>query len=439
MTRQVKAKRDEIRHKKYRGLLAQFIIFLILRSIDIAASVAVLRNAWTHSADWANVNYTLLDPEKNTNLNLPTVKTCSVHQQSSNLTTAVAGRNKNRRSILENPNVPSSLPSHIGGKSLHDQIRNPPSRNSNQQNLHPRRKNPLLKSVDHRNTNPTIFEPRKDVIRKKVSWEIDPVKRMPRGNEHRAIKRRSVDFKDNIDTISECEEVGAWSSDAVSKKISEYKSIFGLTAFFNAVSFVAFLTHLAFWIASLRFAFQEGLDSTTRITRLTRNSLLSLMTAIFRDVPLSCLNLELLVLRSGSKGLACVACIFAGKCRQEDYVEDSLNLGRTLLYFYYTVMLINSFWKGVSGFYRLSRFKDFNLYYIRASASIVFGLIYCVVTFTPAMFVLIYRYFPIAGQGLSFLHDLTSRLVVVGATVWVIFASVAICCPILYLMRLNVD
>lgn len=450
MTRQVKAKREEIRHQKYRGLLAQFIIFLILRSIDLAASIAVLRNAWSHSADWANVNYTLLNTEKNVpgNLNLPTIKTQSVHQQSSNLTTIVPRTNKNRRSILENPNVPSSFPSHPKEKPLHkidlhrNNIRNPLLRNSDPWNLYPRRRDPqrnYLNSVDRGNKIPTTSEPRKVVPRKKSSRGFVPGKREPRGNEHPAIKRRSVDSKDNTDTTSECEHVEEWSSDAVSSKISEYKFILGLTAFFNAVSFAGFLTHLAFWIVTLRITFQEGADSTTRVTRLTRNSLLSLMTAIFRDVPLSCLNVELLVLRSSSEGLACVACLFAGKCRQENYVEDSLNLAKSLLSFNFTVMLTNSFWKGVSGFYRLSRFKDFNVYLIRACASIVFGLIYCVVTFTPAMFVFIYRYFPIAGQDLPFLHDLASRLVVVGATIWVILGSVVICCPILYLMRLNAD
>jgi hypothetical protein len=262
------------------------------------------------------------------------------------------------------------------------------------------------------------------------------------------IKRRSINSQgtayNNAQYTSSsatdyCQQIDQWDKKKVDSNISEYKTILGFTVFFNIVSLSVFVTHLGFWLATLKTTFEDGTEYETRVTRLTRNSLLSLMTALIRDVPLSCLNVELLARRSGREGLACVACIFAGKCRQEDYIDNSLQLAKSLLYLSYFVMLISSFWKGVSGFYRLSRFKEFNIYIIRACASIVFGFLYCIATFTPAMFMFIYIYFAIPGLDAPFLHDLASRLVVLGATIWVMLVSVVVCCPILYAIRLNAD
>ena len=409
MPRLVKEKREKIQHKKYRGLITQFIIFLILRSVDLAASIAVLNNAWSHSSDWKTLDETLFNTTNNQPRNV--IKPRSI-----------TSRRIVPRSINPRWFVPGSFD--------------------------PR-------NVDHRNFDHTTFEPdppnfdpRNSDSRNTIPRRLNPGKTDHRRNVLLNIKRRSINSQgtgyNNAQYTSSsatdyCQQIDQWDKKKVDSNISEYKTILGFTVFFNIVSLSVFVTHLGFWLATLKTTFEDGTEYETRVTRLTRNSLLSLMTALIRDVPLSCLNVELLARRSGREGLACVACIFAGKCRQEDYIDNSLQLAKSLLYLSYFVMLISSFWKGVSGFYRLSRFKEFNIYIIRACASIVFGFLYCIATFTPAMFMFIYRYFAIPGLDAPFLHDLASRLVVLGATIWVMLVSVVVCCPILYAIRLNAD
>ena len=314
MPRKVRAKREKLQHKKYRGLITQFIIFVLLRSIDLAASISVLAEAGSQSSDWEHLNQTLFNTINN--------------------------ESKNSKHIFT--------------------------------------------------------------------------------NEH-------------------CQDIKQWNTKEIDSTISKYNSVIGGTLFFNLVSFIVFATHFGFWIATLKVSFDDGTEYETRVTRLTRNTLLSLFTAVFRDVPLSCLNIELLALRSGPEGLACIACTFAGKCRQEDYIENSLKTAKHLLRFNYFMMLLNSLWKGVTAFYRFSRFKEFDFFYIRACASVIFGFLYSILIFTPAMFMFIYVYFAIPGLRIHFLYDLASRLAFIGATMWVVFVSVVVCCPILYAIRLNVD
>ena len=443
MTRRVRAKREKIQHTKYRGLLTQFIIFVVLRSIDLAASIAVLQNAWSDSSDWEDVNYSLF----NTTNNEPTkIKVRSITPR------RIVPRNiKPQRFVSESFNPRNVVhwnfdharfePSNFNPGSLiarNSRNNNPQNYDSqNSANVDPRSKDPP--SNDPPNFNPRNTDPR-DMLRRRFNVGKTDVRRdEPKNLERRSIEHTSVDTQSG-ETTKQCEQdIGVWDKKKMDSNISEYKAILGLTLLFNLVSMAVFLSHLALWIITLRITLIDGADYETRITRLTRNSLLSLATALIRDVPLSCLNVELLALRSGHEGLACVACIFAGKCGQENYVENSLNLAKRLLYFNYFVMLFNSLWKGVSGFYRLSRFAEFNFYLIRACASIVFGFLYSITTFTPAMFMFIYRYFAIPGLNAPFLYDLASRLVVLGATIWVASMLVAVCCPILYAIRLNAD
>ncbi|CAB4011685.1 Hypothetical predicted protein [Paramuricea clavata] len=445
MTRRVKEKREKIQHKKYRGLITQFIIFLVLRSIDLAASIAVLNNAWSHSSDWKTLDETLF----NTTNNQPRdfIKPRSINSRrivprSINPRWFVPGSFDPRNVDHRNFDHTTFEPPNFGPRNLDRQRSN--VRRNDPRNLDPTNSdipNSYSRKLKPRNFvspnfDPPNFDPRNTILRR-----LNPGKTDPRRNVLLNIKRRSINSAQytSSSVTDYCQQIDQWDKKKVDSNISEYKTILGFTVFFNIVSLSVFVMHLGFWLATLKTTFEDGAEYETRVTRLTRNSFLSLMTALIRDVPLSCLNVELLARRSGREGLACVACIFAGKCEQEDYIDNNLQLAKSLLYLSYFVMLISSFWKGVSGFYRLSRFKEFNIYIIRACASIVFGFLYCIATFTPAMFMFIYRYFAIPGLDAPFLHDLASRLVVLGATIWVMWVSVVVCCPILYAIRLNSD
>ena len=432
MTRRVRTKREEIEHTKYRGLVIQFIIFLVVRSIDVSASIAVLQNAWSDSSDWENLHYTLF----NTTNNEARIITARSNNSPSISPRRIVARSINLQRFLSGRFNPRNVDHWKFDHTIFD------PRNLDRPRSNPRKND--SRKLKQRKFDPTNFDTRNSDIQKTKSRRLKPGRTDARRNEPLHIKRRSIDSQYTANSGSEhtteqCQYIGQWSKKKVDSNISEYKAILGLTVFFNIVSLSVFLGHLGFWIVTLKISCKDGTDYQTRVTRLTRNTLLSLSTAIIRDVPLSCFNVELLALRSGREGLACVACIFAGKCGQKDYIENSLNLAKRLLYFNYFIMLINSLWKGVSGFYRLSRFKDFNVYFIRACASIVFGFLYSIATFTPAMFMFIYRYFAIPGLDAPFLHDMAGRLVVLGATIWVMFLSVVLCCPILYAIRLNAD
>ena len=239
--------------------------------------------------------------------------------------------------------------------------------------------------------------------------------------------------------VNDNECVSGWLKKDVESEIRKYNTILVLTVFFNTVSCVVFLIHFSFWIKTLKIFSNDVNGYDTVVKRLFRSSLMSLASAVIRDIPLSCLNTELLVLRSGRAGLVCRACSFSKSCSPQAYVVTSLTLSRQLLYYSYSTMLLNSQWKAVSGFYRLSRIKDFEIHIIRACASIVFAFIYCATTFTPAMLVLIYRYFAIPNQNLEFLHQIAAKVVVVGGVVWVIGGSAVLCCPILNAIKLTVD
>ena len=446
MTRRVRAKREKIQHTKYRGLLTQFIIFVVLRTIDLTASIAVLRNAWSDSSDWEGVTYTLFNTTSNEprNITARSISPRRIVPRNINPKRFISGGFNPRNVVHRNLDHTTFEPSNFNPRKLDRPRRNPsindPKRNPRKfvsSNVDPRSKDPP-------SNDPTNFNPRNPELRDMLPRRLNVGKTDVRRDGTQNIKRRSIDHTSadsgSGQTTEQCEQhIGAWDKKKMDSNISEYKAILGLTVFFNLVSMTVFLSHLALWVITLRITLIDGADYETRITRLTRNSLLSLATALIRDVPLSCLNVELLALRSGHEGLVCVACIFAGKCGQENYVENSLSLAKSLLYFNYFIMIFNSLWKGVSGFYRLSRFAEFSFYWIRACASIVFGFLYCIATFTPAMFMFIYRYFAIPGLNAPFLYDLASRLVVIGATIWVTSALVAICCPILYAIRLNAD
>jgi hypothetical protein len=421
MTKRVKAKREKIEGKKYRGLLAQFIIYLVLRSVDLAASIAVLQNAWSDSSDWEDINYTLLNKTNNENRITRSINPWRIAPNSRRF---VSGNFNPRNNVHWEFDHPIFAPPMVQKR-----------RRSNSRKNDPR-------NIDPRKIDPPSFNPRKADPGNMIPRRFNPGKPDTRGKKPQNIKRRSVEYTSTDsggDTTKQCQEMGLWNKKKMDSNISEYEAILDLTVFFNFVSIAIFLSHLTFWILTLKITFKDGTDYETRVTRLTRNGALSLLTALIRDVPLSCLNVELLALRSGPEGLACVACIFAGKCRQDDYIENSLNLAKSLLYFNYFMMLFNSLWKGVSGFYRLSHFEEFNLYLIRACASVVFALLYSITTFTPAMFMFIYRYFAIPGLDAPFLYDLATRLAVIGATIWVILVLAVLCCPILYAIRLNAD
>lgn len=317
MTRKVKAQREAYHGKKNRGLITQFVIFVIFRGIDIGASVAVLGNARTQSEEWRNLNLSLF-------------------------------------------NISQNLSSKVHA----------------------------------------------------------------------------------LDDVGEvCRENSKWNLQQVDDAINKYQVILNLTVFFNVVSITTFVTHFAFWIATLKMTVQDPVtsDKDSRITRLTRNSLLSLLTAVIRDVPLSCLNTELLVLRTGRNGLVCIGCTFSQSCSSKSFVEESLTKARSLLYFSYSILLMNSLWKGVSGFYRLSRISKFDLHVIRAWASLVFGFLYCSATFTPALLVLMYRYFVIPGFDSPFIREAASRVVVIGSVLWIVGGIAAMCCPLLGAIRLTAD
>lgn len=410
MTRHVKAKREEIQHKKNRGLITQFIIFLILRSIDIGASLAVLSNAWQHKTQWKNLNYTLLN----------TTKKEPEHSSPGS---------SNHRKII---------PRNINPVAESFNFRNVNHTTSQPSNFGPPRINPRI-SYPRRNDSRNFFIPGNSHLREAIPQRFNLRETDPRENEPLNMKRRSIIYRRNDYTVEYCRSAGQWEKKTLDSKISKYQIILGLTLFFNLLSMTMFLIHLGFWIVTLQISFREGVEYNTRVTRLTRNSLLSLITPVFREVPLSCLNVELLALRSGHAGLVCAACTFTSKCKELDYVENSLKHSKLLLGFDYSIMLANSLWKGVSGFYRLIRFEEFHIYFIRACASIVFGLLYSIAAFTPAMFMFIYRYFAIPGLDAPFLHDMADRLAVIGATIWVALGSVCLCCPILYAIRLNAD
>ena len=422
MTRRVRAKREEIRHKKNRGLVTQFTIFLILRVIDIGASVAVLGNAWSHEAEWKNLNYSLLNATQNDpKHSLPGSgtprKIISRHIDPQRF---IAG-NFNFRNVNHTTSEPRNFGRPKSYPRRNDSRNSTPWKHVDQQ-------------IDPRSFIPRNFHPHDAIPRGFNQGETDARKREPLN-----IKRRSITYRRNEYNAEYCQAAGQWVKKTLDLKTSKYEIILALTLLFNIVSLLLFLTHLGFWMVTLKIAFREGFEHNTRVTRLTGNSLLSLITPVFREVPLSCLNVELLALRSGRAGLACAACTFAIECEESDHIENALNHAKGLLAFDYSVMLINSFWKGISGFYRLFRFKDFHVYYIRVCASIVFGFLYSITAFTPAMFMFIYRYFAIPGLESPFLHDMAERLVVVGATIWVAFVSAGVCCPILYAIRLSAD
>lgn len=238
-------------------------------------------------------------------------------------------------------------------------------------------------------------------------------------------------------TANVCASV--WRKDDIESNIRKFNTILGLTLFFNTLSVVVFLVHFSFWITTLKIFSREvnGLDSI--VERLPRISFLSLASVVIRDIPLSCLTTELLVLRSGRGGLVCLACSFSGSCSPQADVAKSLTFTRQLLYYSYSTMFLNSIWKAVTGFYRLSRIKGFDIHIIRACASIVFAFIYCSTAFTPAMLVLIYRYFTIPNHNSEFIHQIATKVVVIGGVVWVIGGSVVLCCPILNAIKLTFD
>lgn len=317
MTRKVSENYNKVAKLNYRGYIAQFIIFLVLRSLDIATSIAVLVNAWSNNDDWKNIDSTY--------------------------------------------------------------------------------------------TNKSIGEGRVELF-----------------NQPKKV----------------CQDLKDWKEHGIDASISNYKLILYFTVIFNVTSVIIFLTRLAFWSQTLRKISQDEKEKhhtdDNIVTRLTQNSKIALLTPIVRAVPLSCLNTELLALRSGHNGLVCMACILGERCLfKQQYIENTINAAKHILYAYYIVVFVNSQWKGVSAFYRLVRFEKLNLHMIRACASMVFAFLYSITIFTPAMFIFIYRYKATAGFELIFLNDLFNRLIVLGATIWAVCMSAVICCPILYAIQVS--
>ena len=229
-----------------------------------------------------------------------------------------------------------------------------------------------------------------------------------------------------------------WTDEKARKEISDYRNVLSSFFFFTALAAMVYTLNFVLWLFIIRSLIRSANFLNDSMTNLVRGKVFFLIAAtVLEDIPLSTLAAVVFSFQQGKKGLVCWFCKSSGICSSTKILEAMLSRSHKALFINIAAISLTTLWKGVSSFFRWSKIKDFDFFFIRACTSVFAGGLYLCVVLTPAMTVLKYDYYSRAGVNPDLLKDIIDRLYVIGVIFWVVFVFIACCCPLLKLIRLT--
>ena len=225
---------------------------------------------------------------------------------------------------------------------------------------------------------------------------------------------------------------GPWNKDDYQKEIKSYGEALIAMTFFTALACFLILSYLVgnIWII-YRATTSSNSQENQREKYVVVKFVFGFVYSMLQDIPLTCLVVDLYVRRSGSQGLTCWACYHDETCADKYILRKRLDHTTTLLAVSLTAAAVVSLYKGLTTFYRWSRFDSCRCYEIRACVSIFVGVCFAIVIMTPCLGLLKFSLFTLPSESESVFSGITNRLFMIGVMLWGVFIVVAVCCPLL--------
>lgn len=229
-----------------------------------------------------------------------------------------------------------------------------------------------------------------------------------------------------------------WDMEKVNELYNLYNLVLNVYVFFLALAGLIFFLHFCMWIVAITLSLTK-IDFITEQTPkvVTGKVIFTVTESFFHDIPISCIAIELYLLRRGSDGLICYLCTHSPSCTKADHLDDLLSDSSSKLSFLLFAIALTSTWKGLTSMFRFSRTGVIDIFIIRAIVSLFAAGVYNIVILTPAMVLLKYRYYTLPGVQSGFFADIIDRVMIIGALMWVIVLMGGCCCPLMSIIKLD--
>ena len=229
-----------------------------------------------------------------------------------------------------------------------------------------------------------------------------------------------------------------WDMEKVHELYDLYGLVLNIYMFFLGIAGLIFFLHFCMWVVAILLSLTKIDFITEQMPKVVTGKIIfSLCESFIHDIPISCIAIELYLLRRGSQGLVCYLCSHSPTCNKADHIDDLLSGSSGKLSFLLFAIGLTTTWKGLTSMFRFSRTGVIDIFIIRAVVSLFAAGIYIIVILTPAMVLLKYRYYTLPGVNGGFFADIIDRVMIIGALLWIILLMGGCCCPLMSMIKLD--
>ena len=229
-----------------------------------------------------------------------------------------------------------------------------------------------------------------------------------------------------------------WDMEKLHELYDLYNTVLTIYILFLALAGVIFFLHFCMWMIAIILSLTKIDFMTEHMPQLVKGKAIFAVTeSFFQDIPISCIAIELYLLRRGRDGLICYLCTHIPTCTKADHLDDLLSDSSGKLTFLLFAIALTTTWKGLTAMFRFSYTGVLDIFIIRALVSLFAAGIYNIVILTPAMVLLKYRYYALPGVTKGFFSDIIDRVMIIGALMWVIVLMGGCCCPLMSMIKLD--
>lgn len=229
-----------------------------------------------------------------------------------------------------------------------------------------------------------------------------------------------------------------WDMEKLHELYDSYNSVLMIYLVCLALAGLIFFLHFCMWLIAIILSLTKIDFMTEHMPQLVKGKAIFAITeSFFQDIPISCIAIELYLLRRGRDGLICYLCTHIPTCTKADHLDDLLGTSSGKLSFLLFAVALTTTWKGLTFMFRFTRTGVLDIFIIRALVSLFASGIYNIVILTPAMVLLKYRYYTLPGVTKGFFSDIIDRVMIIGALMWVIVLMGGCCCPLMSMIKLD--
>ncbi len=229
-----------------------------------------------------------------------------------------------------------------------------------------------------------------------------------------------------------------WDMEKLRELYDLYNTVLMIYLVFLALAGLVFFLHFCMWLIAITLSLTKIDFMTEQMPKVvTGKAIFAAAESFFQDIPISCIAIELYLLRRGSNGLICYLCTHVPTCTKADHLDELLSESSAKLSFLLFAVALTTTWKGLTAMFRFTRTGVLDIFIVRALVSLFAAGIYNIVILTPAMVLLKYRYFTLPGVNKGFFSDIIDRVMIIGALMWVIVLMGGCCCPLMSMIKLD--